>query len=77
MVARAIEWAAGQPLWLTTYAHLPWNRAFYERLGFGAVAETACSPGIVALLDEQRHWLPAPSERIAMCRLASGTLTPR
>lgn len=77
LVARAVEWAAERPLWLTTYAHLAWNRPFYERLGFVTAVEAACSPAIVALLEEQRRWLPAPSQRIAMCRLASGALAPR
>jgi GNAT superfamily N-acetyltransferase len=65
LLQRAIEWA-GEPLWLTTYAHIPWNRPFYERHGFVTVAESACPPGIVAILDEQRRALPAPTERIAM-----------
>jgi GNAT superfamily N-acetyltransferase len=68
LLKRAIEWAAGAPLWLTTYAHLPWNRPFYERAGFAVVPETRCPPGIVAILEEQRRWLPAPQERVAMRR---------
>src|ERR1041384_5245290 len=26
LLRRAIEWAGREPLWLTTYAHIPWNR---------------------------------------------------
>jgi len=69
LLARAIEWAGGEPLWLTTYAHIPWNRPFYERHGFVTVAESACPPGMVAILDDQRRALPAPAERIAMRRI--------
>jgi GNAT superfamily N-acetyltransferase len=66
----AIEWAGDQPLWLTTYAHIAWNRPFYERHGFVTIPESACPPGIVAILDDQRRALPAPTERIAMRRAA-------
>jgi len=68
LLARAIEWAAGQPLWLTTYAHLPWNRPFYEQAGFAIVPERECPPEILRILAEQRRWLPDPGERIAMRR---------
>jgi GNAT superfamily N-acetyltransferase len=72
LLARAIAWANGEPLWLTTYGHLPWNRPFYERHGFVAVPEAACPPGMVAILDEQRAVLPAPHQRIAMRRIGVG-----
>jgi len=62
----AIEWAAEEPLWLTTYAHVPWNRPFYERHGFAVVPEPACPPEMVAILEDQRRWLPEPGQRIAM-----------
>ena len=68
LLGRAIEWAAGEALWLTTYTHLPWNREFYERAGFAVVPESGCPEGIVEILEEQRRWLPAPGERIAMRR---------
>jgi GNAT superfamily N-acetyltransferase len=69
LLARAVEWAGGDPLWLTTYAHIPWNRPFYERHGFVTIPESACPPGFVAILDDQRRALPAPDQRIAMRRL--------
>lgn len=65
------EWALARgetSLWLTTYAHFDWNGPYYERLGFRRVAEDACGPELRALLAEQRGWLPAPEQRIAMCR---------
>jgi len=63
-----IEWAGAEPLWLTTYAHVPWNAPFYERHGFVAVPESACAPALLAALEEQRRFLPAPQQRIAMRR---------
>ena len=71
LLARAIEWARGDALWLTTYAHLPWNRPFYERHGFATVPERDCPGVVLADLAEQRRWLPAPDQRIAMRRPAS------
>ena len=70
LLARAIEWAGREPLWLTTYAHIPWNRPFYERHGFVTIPESACPPGILAILEDQRGALPAPDQRIAMRRVA-------
>jgi GNAT superfamily N-acetyltransferase len=55
-------------LWLTTYAHLAWNRPYYERQGFSVVPESHCSPELQAHLAEQRATLPAPEERVAMMR---------
>lgn len=55
-------------LWLTTYAHLPWNRPFYERHGFRGVPDAQCNQVVRALLAEQRNALPDPAQRIAMRR---------
>jgi len=71
LLQHAIAWAGDEPLWLTTYGHIPWNRPFYERHGFVIVPESACPPGMVAILDDQRRALPAPEERIAMRRISS------
>jgi GNAT superfamily N-acetyltransferase len=63
------DWARGagaSELWLTTYAHLPFNRPYYERRGYVVVPEEACGPGIVHHLHEQRLHLPAPAQRVAM-----------
>jgi GNAT superfamily N-acetyltransferase len=66
LLKHAIAWADREPLWLTTYAHVRWNRAYYEQHGFVLVPEQECPRGIVATLDEERQWLPAPAQRIAM-----------
>jgi GNAT superfamily N-acetyltransferase len=68
LLERAIAWAGREPLWLTTYGHIPWNRPFYERHGFVTIPQSACPPGLVAILEDQRRALPAPEERIAMRR---------
>lgn len=71
LLARAADWArttGGAALWLTTYRHLPFNRAYYERYGYFEVPEALCGPGVRHHLEEQRRHLPLPSERIAMRR---------
>ena len=81
LLARAIAWSesAGESkragprasktaLWLTTYAHLPWNAPMYERAGFRRVDESRCGPELQQTLREQRAALPDPSQRIAMVR---------
>ena len=50
-LCRAIAWAGGEPLWVTTYGHIPWDRPFYERHGFLAVPPFARPPGGGALLS--------------------------
>ncbi|MFP5380207.1 MAG: GNAT family N-acetyltransferase, partial [Vicinamibacteria bacterium] len=54
LLAHAIEWAEAQgadALWLTTYAHLPFNRPYYERFGFVVVPDAECGPGVRRHLD--------------------------
>lgn len=67
-VREALRWAAARSdcLWLTTYAHLGWNRPYYERFGFEVVAEAQCGPQMQECLVEQRSVLPAPAHRVAM-----------
>src|SRR5690606_10455545 len=68
LMERAIVHSGSGPLWLTTYAHLPWNRPYYERFGFAEVASEHCGDGIRAILQKQRAVLPDPDQRIAMVR---------
>jgi GNAT superfamily N-acetyltransferase len=70
LLSRAVVWARahGRELWLTTYGHLPWNRPFYEKEGFAVVAPEAWSPGMAALIADQRSALPAPAQRVVMRR---------
>jgi GNAT superfamily N-acetyltransferase len=53
-------------LWLTTYAHMPFNRPFYERMGFVRVPDDACGPELRALVAEETGALPSPDQRIVM-----------
>lgn len=72
LLRRAIDCAAqqgGASLWLTTYGHLPFNRAFYEREGFVVVPEADWGPDVARHVADQRRCLPDPEQRIAMRRL--------
>lgn len=55
-------------LWLTTYAHLSWNKPYYERHGFTPVPAAEWPAGIAHHIEEQRACLPDPEQRIAMRR---------
>lgn len=69
LLNQVIQWSADRPLWLTTYASLSWNKPFYQRHSFVAVAEADCGPDIRVILDQQRLALPEPGDRIAMVRV--------
>lgn len=58
LLKRALQWSADNPLWLTTYGSLPWNKPYYERHGFIEVKETECGPELREVLQKQRLALP-------------------
>lgn len=66
----AMARAGERAMWLETYGHVPWNRPFYERHGFAVVPESEAPAEVAAALAEQRKWLPAPEQRVAMYRPA-------
>jgi ribosomal protein S18 acetylase RimI-like enzyme len=59
-------------LWLTTYAHLAWNRPFYEKTGFSIVPEEEWGSEMKQQLVFERRLLPQPEQRVVM-RKALGT----
>ncbi|HET9960094.1 MAG TPA: GNAT family N-acetyltransferase [Polyangiaceae bacterium] len=54
-------------LWLTTWAHLPWNQAYYERFGFRVIGDQHYGRELRDLIEEEQRWLPAPEQRRVMC----------
>jgi len=66
LVRFALRQGHPHPLWLTTYAHLPWNRPYYERFGFCVAPEHQDGPELREILRLQRETLPDPHERVAM-----------
>ncbi|MFD4365929.1 GNAT family N-acetyltransferase [Rhodococcus sp. NPDC058521] len=67
-------WAAGHhlpALTLTTFADVPWNAPYYERLGFHRLADDDVTPRLARIReDEARHGLDA-WPRVTMCRAVS------
>lgn len=68
LLSQAISWSGARRLWLTTYAHLSWNRPYYELHGFVVVAECELGPELSSIIQAQRSALPEPEQRIAMVR---------
>ena len=54
--------------WLTTYSHVPWNKPYYQKLGYREVELHCCGPEILQILEEQKAVLPCPQYRIAMLK---------
>jgi GNAT superfamily N-acetyltransferase len=72
LLARSADWAreaGSSTIWLTTYDHVPFNRPYYERHGYRVMPEEACGPGVLHHIRDQRCYLPAPAQRVAMRRL--------
>ncbi|EOC1343452.1 GNAT family N-acetyltransferase [Cronobacter dublinensis] len=53
-------------LTLTTFRDVPWNRPFYERLGFRVIADDALSVRLTRLLEEEAAHGFCRSDRCAM-----------
>ncbi|MFI1995803.1 GNAT family N-acetyltransferase [Actinoplanes sp. NPDC020271] len=71
LVERAVTWARdhGSPaLTLTTFADVPWNAPYYERLGFRRLADAEVTPELRAIrAEEAAHGLDV-WPRLAMRR---------
>jgi hypothetical protein len=64
----------GAELDLTTFDHVPWNREYYERLGFGVLREEdlgkeMCQDVREELLREKSDDLLGRWERVAMRKM--------
>lgn len=74
LVGAVVVWARarGAPaLTLSTFAGVPWNAPYYERLGFRALDPAALPAPLVALREREAvHGLPV--ERRVVMRLALG-----
>ncbi|MGE0304743.1 MAG: GNAT family N-acetyltransferase [Acidimicrobiia bacterium] len=80
LIERADTWARANDLLeltLTTFANVPWNAPYYERLGFRAIADDHLGPGLRAIRDnEQAGGLDDQSARVAMRRPTGRILSP-
>ena len=66
LVRHAIRVAAGRPVTLTTFRHVPWTMPFYARLGFVEAADP--SPALRARYDEEAAAGLDPVTRVMMIR---------
>lgn len=69
----AMSRARGPALWLTTYDHLSWNRAYYQRHGFVVILPEECGSELQGELSFERRLLPDPEHRVAMRRALVGS----
>lgn len=72
LIARVESWALGrgfQSLFLTTFRDVPWNRPYYETLGFAVVGEDRVGPDLQALrAGERARGLDGISPRVCMIK---------
>lgn len=71
LVATVCAWAAEHgygAVTLTTFRDVPWNRPFYERVGFVVVPPSEISPAMLALVVEEYRRGLDPQRRVVMRR---------
>jgi chromate reductase, NAD(P)H dehydrogenase (quinone) len=71
LVTAVCEWAASagyDSVTLTTFRDVPWNRPFYERLGFRVVPNAELSAALRAITEDETRRGLDPSRRVAMER---------
>ncbi len=72
LIARVEAWALGQgsqSLFLTTFRDVPWNRPYYEVLGFAVVGEDRVGPDLQAVrVGERACGLDGISPRVCMVK---------
>ena len=69
LVTELCEWAAAveyDAVTLTTFRDVPWNRPFYERLGFRVVPDADLSAALRAIVDDETRRGLDPSRRVVM-----------
>jgi GNAT superfamily N-acetyltransferase len=79
LVSQVCQWAccAGYAaVTLTTFRDVPWNMAFYARLGFGIVPPEDLSPALRAVVEDETRRGLDPSSRVVMKRPCAVPRTP-
>jgi GNAT superfamily N-acetyltransferase len=75
LIGTAAEWARDQgldELTLTTFAVVPWNAPYYERLGFTVIADREQSPELRGIRNLERARGLDGWPRVAMRRPIDG-----
>jgi ribosomal protein S18 acetylase RimI-like enzyme len=69
LICEVHEWAKAQgftEVTLTTFAEVPWNGPYYERLGYAPMSETALGPELAAIREQERQTGLDVTPRLAM-----------
>ena len=69
LVSTVVDWTRAQGLrnlWLVTFRHLPWNAAFYEKLGFSIAEPAEHGAELASLIEEEGQLGINISNRVAM-----------
>jgi chromate reductase, NAD(P)H dehydrogenase (quinone) len=77
LVTEVCKWAASagyDSVTLTTFRDVPWNRAFYERLGFRVIPGAELSVGLRAIVEDETRRGLDPTRRVVMERPCGPTL---
>jgi NAD(P)H-dependent FMN reductase/GNAT superfamily N-acetyltransferase len=77
LVTEVCAWAASagyDSVTLTTFSDVPWNRPFYERLGFRVVPGAELSAALRVIADDERRRGLDPSRRVVMERPCDPTV---
>jgi GNAT superfamily N-acetyltransferase len=72
LVMRVCGWAARigcESVTLTTFRDVPWNRPFYERLGFRVLSPAELSPALRAIVADETARGLDPDRRVVMKRI--------
>lgn len=71
LVERAVEWARSggyRQLTLSTATNVPWNRPFYEKLGFRVLTHEEMTDELRAVREEERELGHSVELRVLMAR---------
>lgn len=63
-------WAGGEPVTLTTFTDVPWNRPYYERHGYVVVPPDEWTPALRDLVAHEATYGLDPATRVVMRRNA-------
>ena len=77
LVVHVCHWAAESgyaSVTLSTFRDVPFNRAFYARLGFEIVPPGAQSPALIAIVEDETRRGLDPTRRVVMCRPVASSL---
>ena len=72
LVAAVCDWAARaqfEAVTLCTFRDVPWNRPFYETMGFEVIPTDALSPALVSVVDDEARRGLDRTHRVVMRRV--------